>query len=93
MPRSWSKGSVSCNNGGGTVDVLLVVREPIKRNLMFIVQLQSEGLSKEVEGLLGKNRCRDAFELVKAKGEVKRFIPEGEKLSVQPDLVLIEDLL
>jgi hypothetical protein len=42
---------------------------------------------------MGQNRCRDAFELVKAKGEVERFIPYGEKLPEAPDLVLIEDLL
>ena len=78
---------------GVVVDVLLVLNNQTKQDLRVIVRLRRGSLSRKVEGLLGKNLGRDAFELVKAKGEVERFIPEGEKLSVQPDLVLIEDLL
>lgn len=75
------------------MDVLLVLNNPTKQDLRVIVRLQRGDLSRKVEGLLEQNRCRDAFELVKARGEVECFIPEGEKLSTQPDLVLIEDLL
>jgi hypothetical protein len=75
------------------VDVLLVLKHQTKQDLRVIVRLHRGVLSRKVEGLMGQNRCRDAFELVKAKGEVERFIPDGEKLPVPPDLVLIEDLL
>jgi hypothetical protein len=78
---------------GVVVDVLLVLKKPPKQDFRVIVRLRRGGLSRKVEVLLGQNRCRDAFELVKTAGEVKRFIPDGEKLPVQPDLVLIEDLL
>jgi hypothetical protein len=75
------------------VDVLLVLNHQAKKDVRVIVRIDRGGLSRKVEGLLGQNRSRDAFELVKAEGEVKRFIPAGEKLPAQPDLVLIEDLL
>ncbi len=75
------------------MDVLLVLKSRVKKDFRVVVRLHKEDLSRKVSDLVEKNRGRDAMELVMAEGLVQRFIPEGDKLPEQPDLVLIEDLL
>lgn len=62
-------------------------------NLRVLVTVTEKQLKDRVISLLEENRGKEAFSLLKSKAEVKAYLPRGSKLSVTPDVTLIEDML
>lgn len=72
---------------------LLVLDNDNVTNLRVLVTLNKKEHKEKVISLLERNCGKEAFDLLKSKAEVKSYIPHGSKLTVTPEVTLIEDML
>jgi hypothetical protein len=71
---------------------LLILNEE-KGNSRIIVRLRHKQMKDRVVSLLGDDKNREAFDLLKSKAEVEVYLPPGAKLPFTPQVTLVEDLI
>ena len=73
--------------------VVLVLNRTGAQDLRITVRLHTRKLKTQVIDLLEDGKGRDAFELMLREAEVVDYLPPGAKPAIQPDMVVMEDLL
>ncbi len=71
---------------------LLILNEE-KGNLRIIVRLRHNQMKDRVLSLLGNDKRKEAFDLLKSRAEVEVYLPPGAKLPLTPQVTLVEDLI
>lgn len=72
---------------------ILVLDNSNVQNLRVMVKLTQRKFIKQVISLLEEDKAREAFEILKTKGEVVDYLPRGRKSPVRPEVTLFEDML
>ena len=72
---------------------ILVLDNSNVQNLRVMVKLTQRKFIKQVISLLKEDKAREAFEILKTKGEVVDYLPRGRKSPVRPEVTLFEDML
>lgn len=72
---------------------LLIVNCGGKRDMKFMVRLQTRKLIEEVNALIAAEQEKKAFRLIYRNAQVEDLIPPGGKIRMKPEIVLIEDAL
>lgn len=75
------------------MNALLILENDNVTNLRILVTVTEKQLKQRVISLLEENRGKEAFDLLKTKAEVKAYLPRGSKLTTQPQVTLVEDML
>ena len=76
-----------------TMKVLLVLNNTEMKNVRILVQLTKKKIIRQVIDLLDQEKDREVFNIVMKEGEVVDYLPHGKRLSEQPAVTLIEDIL
>lgn len=72
---------------------LLILNNKEVSNMRILVRLHTRDLKDKVTALLEERREKEALNLMIKKAEVERYLPEGQKCRIRPEITLIEDLL
>lgn len=72
---------------------ILVLDNDKVRNVRVMVRLTQKKFIKQVISLLEEDRAREAFEILRTKGELVDYLPRGRKPSSRPEITLFEDML
>jgi len=72
---------------------ILVLDNSKVSNLRVMVRLTQKKFIKQVISLLEQDKAREAFDILKTKGEVVDYLPRGRKASSRPEIMLFEDML
>jgi len=72
---------------------ILVLDNSNVSNLRVMVKLTKRKFIKQVISLLEEDKDREAFEILRTKGEVVDYLPRGRKAPGRPEVTLFEDLL
>jgi hypothetical protein len=75
------------------VKILLILNKGEKADMKFMVKLNQQKLIKKVQNLLAQKRQKEVFDLLMARGEVCEYIPAGKKIPLEPEHILVEDIL
>jgi len=72
---------------------ILVLDNDTVQNVRVMVQLTKKKFIEQVISLLEEDRAREAFDILRAKGEVLDYLPRGRKAKARPEITLFEDML
>ena len=72
---------------------ILVLDNSNVSNLRVMVKLTQKKFIKQVISLLEEDKAREAFDILRTKGEVVDYLPRGSKLPGRPEITLFEDML
>lgn len=72
---------------------ILVLDNNNVSNLRVMVRLTQKKFINQVISLLEENKAREAFEILRTKGEVVDYLPRGRKVKARPEVTLFEDML
>jgi hypothetical protein len=72
------------------MQVLLIMKDNGTR-LRVVVSLRKKCIKDKVMLLLGENRRREAFDILKSKAEVESYYSEGEPILPYPSIIIEED--
>ena len=72
---------------------ILVLDNDKVSNVRVMVQLTKKKFIKQVISLLEENKAREAFDILRSKGEPVDYLPRGRKPSSRPEITLFEDML
>jgi len=62
-------------------------------DLRIMVRLTQRKFIDQVISLLEEDRAREAFEILRTKGEVIDYLPRGRKAQFRSEVTLFEDML
>lgn len=71
---------------------LLVLNRVDAAGMGVIVNLHTNILRRKVLSLLGRDRKKEAFELLVSEAMVEGYLPSGTEPRVKPELTLVEGL-
>ena len=72
---------------------ILVLDNDKVQNVRVMVKLTQKKFIKQVISFLEEDNAREAFEILRTKGEVVDYLPRGKKPTGRPEVTLFEDLL
>ena len=72
---------------------ILVLDNNKVRNVRVMVRLTKKKFIAQVIYLLEEDRAKEAFEILRNKGELVDYLPRGRKPSGRPEVTLFEDML
>jgi len=72
---------------------ILVLDNEKVQNVRVMVQLTKKKFIEQVISLLEEDKAREAFEILRTKGELVDYLPRGRKPSSRPEVTLFEDML
>jgi hypothetical protein len=73
--------------------ILLIFNKGQKADLKLMVQLHDKKLIEKIRTLLLKRKEKKVFDLLLTKAEVCEYIPPGRKVPLDPEHILVEDIL
>lgn len=72
---------------------ILVLDNHNVTNFRVMVELTKRKFIEQVISLLEADRAKEAFEILRTKGEVVEYLPRGRKVLGKPQVTLFEDML
>ena len=72
---------------------ILVLDNNKVQNVRVMVRLTKKKFIEQVISLLEEDKAREAFEILRTKGELVDYLPRGRKPSGRPEITLFEDML